>query len=153
MDPKARNLVGSVIRIILKSGIAFNGVVKRWDSEKLVMIAVNNNEIIEILDTTQIVAVVYNSKNIPKEDVTTVECKQEEPKLETEPIKAEIAVTGDKIKAPRDPKTLVELRQMAAKEDLNSIRAKLKSKTATITPVEYGSQFQILRRTKNNTSK
>lgn len=154
MEAKTNSLVGSVIRIILKSGVAFNGIVKRWDKEKLVMIAINNTEIIEILDVSQIAAVVYSSK-LEKEMPPFEDPPQEEPavKLEAEPRKAEISVTGDKIKRPRDPQTLIELRQLAAKEDLNSIRAKLKSKTVSTTPVEYGSQFETLRRVKNNTGK
>jgi len=152
MQPKLDSLVGSIIRIVLKSGIAFNGVLKRWDSEKLVMIAVNNNEIIEILDVSQIAAIVYTPKNVPKEcleEKEDVNCK-----LESEPIKAEIDnTTGDKLKHPKDIKSLVELRKLSAKEDLNAIRAKLKSNTVTNTLVEYGSQFETLRGIKNNTSK
>jgi len=130
---------GSFVRVYLKNGCIFQGVIQSWSIENGIVLKNMNKEIIEIPFYTEVCAVVSISKpdgTILKES-KTIELTPETTPDDSENIKI---------------KSLVELYKMKSESERECARAKLKSQTCTGVAVEYEPTISMLRTLANSSA-
>ncbi len=121
--------------VILKCGVKIvGGVVKTWSSTGCLLIN-SYGQIVKINSAEDVVAVIYLSKDKNKDS----------------PVKAKIDDDNIVTHKPGDIKSLTALKKLKAEHELEDAKSKLKQPEITQGPVEYASQFSILRKFKNNT--
>lgn len=124
-----KELIGKPIILYMKTGHVFEGVLREVN-EKYLLIIMPNGRYYKVFDIGSIEACSY--MNEAKEKSSNDEIPQH---------------------IPGDIKSLIELRQLQAKEDLKSVRRTLTRTEPTTPMVEYGNQLYTLLATKNNPRK
>ncbi len=126
---------GTVVEsIILKCGVKIvGGTIKSWSSTGCSLIN-SYGQVVKISSADEVVAVIYLSKDKNK-DV---------------PAKAKIDDDDNVTHKPGDIKSLTALKKLKAEQELEDAKTKLKQPEITQGPVEYASQFSILRKFKDN---
>lgn len=122
-------MIGSIVRIYLRSGKVFSGVVKEW-----------NDKVIELLHNDEITKIT-NLKSI---DAYTVN------------IKTKVDLKEDNEKTVIVQKTIEQKAEIAksnALQDREKVREFLLSDSVSSEPTTYASQLSVLRQIKNNSKK
>jgi len=129
-----KELIGTLATVYLYNGISFDGSIRIWNKNGVKLTSKNGMDIF-ILDVKSIIAF----KCYKKSDGSVVKERNVED-IEPSPI-------------PDDVDSLMALREMRSKCDLQIIREKLLKQEASAGSIEYGDQFSALRAAKNNIPK
>jgi hypothetical protein len=118
---------GSLIRVYLKSGKMFAGIVSEWNDQYVEII--HKDELTRITDINSIEAYTIDTK-------AKVDLKENA----TTPI-------------AKTPEQKIKLAQTNARQELENVREFLVSPVPHGEPIQHASQLSILRQIKNNTKK
>ena len=131
---------GKFVRIYLKNGHVFFGVVQSWSNESGIVLKGAQGEIIELPFYNDISAIIYLTK---KDGSFLKESKVNEMHPESSPEETDIDRAA----------SLVELHKMKADAERESVRSKLRTPVCTGETVQYGSTISMLREFANNTNR
>lgn len=117
---------GNLIRVYLKSGKMFAGIVSEW-----------NDQYVEIIHKDELTRIT---------DVNSIEAY-------TIDTKAKVDLKEDKTPVVKTPEQKIKLAQTNARQELENVREFLVSPVPQGEPIQHASQLSILRQIKNNTKK
>ena len=117
------HLIGALVRVFMKSGNIFQGVIREWNDKIHIVNAKGENFIIWSLDSIECVSYITDTKqDIIKEKKVQEPC----PDIDRNDIKSLLAV-----------------RKQQAQEDLQEVKRTL-TKTNTTQGTQYGDQLSVL---------
>ena len=131
------NLTNCLVKVYLKSGNVFAGMVKKWTNEKVILISPGGEEYIIYNPTKNVDALSYTRNN--DGEIVKGKIKEKSTNLPTH--------------KPGDIDSLVELRKLAHEEDLKEVQSRIIKSTNTGEVTQYASQLSTLLSSKNYTGK